>query len=47
LQAAQTIDAGAIAARYKEQPQRIAEAILAARTEAVAAYVALANPAAS
>jgi tRNA nucleotidyltransferase (CCA-adding enzyme) len=44
LQAAQSIDAGAIAARCKEQPQRIAEAIQGARTEAVAAYVASANP---
>jgi tRNA nucleotidyltransferase (CCA-adding enzyme) len=44
LQAAQSIDAGAIAVRCKEQPQRIAEAIQGARTEAVAAYVASANP---
>jgi tRNA nucleotidyltransferase (CCA-adding enzyme) len=43
LQAAQGIDAGAIAGRYKEQPQRIPEMILAARTEAVAQYVATVN----
>jgi tRNA nucleotidyltransferase (CCA-adding enzyme) len=43
LQAAQDIDAGAIAGRYKEQPQRIPEMILAARTEAVAQYVATVN----
>jgi len=41
LHAAQGVDAGAIAAQYKEQPQRIPEAILAARTEAVAAYAAV------
>jgi len=44
LQAAQSIDAGAIAAHCKEQPQRIPEAIFSARTAAVKAYVASANP---
>ena len=38
LQAAQAIDAGAIA-QQQAQPQRIPEAILAARTAQVAAYV--------
>jgi len=42
LTAAQGVDAGAIAAKFTEQPQRIPEAILAARTEAVAEYAA--NP---
>jgi tRNA nucleotidyltransferase (CCA-adding enzyme) len=46
LQAAQGIDAGIIAGRYKEQPQRIPEMILAARTEAVAHYVTTVNAAA-
>lgn len=40
LDVAQGVDAGAIAGRYKKQPQRIPEAILAARTDAVAAYAA-------
>ncbi|RFB71026.1 MULTISPECIES: multifunctional CCA addition/repair protein [unclassified Herbaspirillum] len=40
LKAAQGVDAGAIAAKFKEQPQRIPEAIVAARTEAVAEYAA-------
>ncbi|WP_288409117.1 multifunctional CCA addition/repair protein [uncultured Herbaspirillum sp.] len=44
LQAAQQIDAGAIA-QQQTQPQRIAEAILAARTEQVAAYVQQQRPA--
>jgi len=44
LQAAQSIDAGAIAARCNAQPQRIPQAILAARTMAVKGYVAGANP---
>lgn len=43
LQVAQGVDAGAIAAKYQQQPQRIPEAILAARTDAVAAYVAQAS----
>lgn len=43
LQAAQNIDAGAIA-RQQTQPQRIPEAIQAARTEQVAAYVAQHRP---
>jgi tRNA nucleotidyltransferase (CCA-adding enzyme) len=42
LTAAQGVDAGAIAAKFTEQPQCIPEAILAARTEAVAEYAA--NP---
>ena len=41
LQAAQGIDAGAIAGRHKEQPQRIPEAIQAARIEAVTHYLAV------
>jgi len=44
LQAAQSIDAGAIAGRYQAQPQRIAQAILEARSAAVRAYVVSANP---
>ncbi|MCP1574777.1 tRNA nucleotidyltransferase (CCA-adding enzyme) [Herbaspirillum rubrisubalbicans] len=44
LQAAQQIDAGAIA-QQQTQPQRIPEAILAARTEQVAAYVQQQRPA--
>ncbi|MFZ1181585.1 MAG: multifunctional CCA addition/repair protein [Herbaspirillum sp.] len=40
LEVARGVDTGAIAGKYKEQPERIPEAILAARTEAVAAYVA-------
>ncbi|ALU91352.1 tRNA nucleotidyltransferase protein [Herbaspirillum rubrisubalbicans M1] len=44
LQAALQIDAGAIA-QQQTQPQRIAEAILAARTEQVAAYVQQQRPA--
>ncbi len=43
LQAAQGINAGAIAAQHQAQPARIPEAILTARTEAVAAYVATAS----
>jgi tRNA nucleotidyltransferase (CCA-adding enzyme) len=43
LQAAQAIDAGAIA--QQTQPQRIPEAILAARTAQVAAYVERHRPA--
>jgi tRNA nucleotidyltransferase (CCA-adding enzyme) len=43
LEVARGVDAGAIAGKYKEQPQRIPEAILAARTEAVTAYVAAAR----
>lgn len=43
LDVAQSVDAGAIAGKYKEQPQRISEAILAARTDAVTAYVAAAR----
>ncbi|MBV8624604.1 MAG: multifunctional CCA addition/repair protein [Herbaspirillum sp.] len=39
LQAAQDIDAGAIAGQYQAQPQRIPEAIQAARSAQVAAYV--------
>lgn len=39
LQVAQAVDAGAIAAGLREQPQRIPDAILAARVEAVTAYV--------
>lgn len=46
LQAAQTIDAGAIA-QQQAQPQRIPEAILAARTAQVAAYVEQHRPAQS
>ena len=41
LQVARQVDAGAVAARHQAQPQRIAEAVQAARTEAVAAYIAL------
>lgn len=44
LQAASTIDAGAIA-QQQTQPQRIADAILAARTAQVAAYVEQHRPA--
>lgn len=44
LQAAQAIDAGAIA-QQQTQPQRIPEAILAARTAQVAAYVERHRPA--
>ena len=40
LQVARQVDAGAVAARYQAQPQRIAEAVQTARTEAVAAYIA-------
>ncbi|MBB3212528.1 tRNA nucleotidyltransferase (CCA-adding enzyme) [Herbaspirillum sp. Sphag1AN] len=43
LQVAQAVDAGAIAGRLREQPQRIPEAILAARIAAVKAYVEVAN----
>ncbi|MFJ3057814.1 multifunctional CCA addition/repair protein [Herbaspirillum sp. NPDC087042] len=39
LQAAQDIDAGAIAGQHQAQPQRIPEAIQAARSAQVAAYV--------
>ncbi|QBP77514.1 multifunctional CCA addition/repair protein [Herbaspirillum huttiense] len=46
LQAAQAIDAGAIA-QQQAQPQRIPEAILAARTAQVAAYVEQHRPAQS
>lgn len=41
LQAARQVDAGAIAAQHQAQPQRIAEAVQAARTAAVAAYIAV------
>lgn len=40
LQAARQVDAGAIAAQHQAQPQRIPEAVQAARTAAVAAYIA-------
>lgn len=43
LDAAQAIDAGAIATTLGQQPQRIAQAILTARTEAVAHYMAQAR----
>jgi len=44
LQAASAIDAGAIA-QQQTQPQRIADAILAARTAQVATYVEQHRPA--
>lgn len=40
LRAAQAVDAGAVAAQFREQPQRIAQAILRARTDAVTQYMA-------
>jgi tRNA nucleotidyltransferase (CCA-adding enzyme) len=45
LQAAQAIDAGAIAGQHQGQPQRIPEAIQAARSAQVAAYVERQPPA--
>jgi len=45
LQAAQDIDAGAIAGQHQAQPQRIPEAIQAARSAQVAAYVERQPPA--
>ena len=44
LQVAQAVDAGTIAARWREQPQRIPEMILAARIDAVKSYVERVNP---
>ncbi|MBB5390243.1 metal dependent phosphohydrolase [Herbaspirillum sp. SJZ130] len=44
LKAAQDIDAGAIAGLYQAQPQKIPEAIHAARSEKVAVFVAAQRP---
>lgn len=44
LKVAQDIDAGAIAGRYQAQPQKIPEAILAARSDKVADFVAVHRP---
>jgi tRNA nucleotidyltransferase (CCA-adding enzyme) len=46
LKAAQDIDAGAVASQFQAQPQKIQDAIHAARSDKVAAYVALHRPAA-
>ncbi|MCA1324264.1 multifunctional CCA addition/repair protein [Herbaspirillum sp. alder98] len=45
LKAAQDIDAGAVAKQFQAQPQKIQDAIHAARSDKVAAFVALHRPA--